>query len=124
MAKEFSRTDRLAGQIQRELSQLLRTEIRDPRMGMVTITAVEVVRDLSHAKVYFTSMLDKDKEGSVEALRSASGFLRSEVGKRIRTRIVPQLHFVYDESVEEGARMDRLISDAVASDHESGDEAE
>lgn len=122
MAKEYARTDRLGEQIQRELAEILMAGMRDPRLGMVTITAVEVARDLAHAKVYFTAMLEEQREDSTKALHSAAGFLRSEVGKRIRARIVPQLHFQYDESVEKGAEMDRLINQAIAADRSPDDE--
>lgn len=123
MAREYARTDRLGEQIQRELAEILMGGMRDPRLGMVTITAVEVARDLAHAKVFFTVMLEDQREDSIEALHSAAGFLRSEVGKRIRTRSVPQLHFLYDESVEKGAQMDRLINQAIAADRPADEQA-
>jgi ribosome-binding factor A len=118
MPKEFSRTRRVGDQIQRELAQLIREEIKDPRVGMVTINAVDVSRDLGHAKVYVTTLDEQNAESSVEALNHAASFLRGELGRRMFIRTVPQLHFQYDESIERGARMSSLIEDAIASDRE------
>lgn len=117
MPKEFNRTQRVAAQIQRELAQLIQFEMKDPRVGLVTVSGVEVSRDLSHAKVYVT-VLDqtRDIEGAVEALNHAAGYLRRELGKCVVMRVVPQLHFVYDASVERGANLSALIEAAVASD--------
>ncbi len=117
MPKEFNRTQRIASQIQRELAQLIQFEVKDPRVGLVTISAVEVSRDLAHAKVYVT-VLDPshDEVGTVEALNHAAGYLRRELGKSLSTRIVPQLKFVYDASVERGANLSALIDSAIASD--------
>lgn len=116
MPREFSRTRRVGEQIQRELADLIRTEIRDPRVGMVTINAVEVSKDLGHAKVYVTVMDDTQREQTLEGLQRASGFLRGELGRRMFIRTVPQLHFHYDESVSRGARLNSLIDAALADD--------
>jgi len=109
-----ARHARIADQIQRELAELIRTEVRDPRVGMVTLTGVEVSRDQSHAKVFFTVM---GPEGAVrdatEGLSRAAGFLRSQLAHRLTTRSVPELHFEHDESVERGIRLTRLIDEAV-----------
>ncbi|MCP5141795.1 MAG: 30S ribosome-binding factor RbfA [Gammaproteobacteria bacterium] len=121
MPKEFSRTERLGEQLQRELAELIRDELKDPRLGLVTVTAVEISRDLSHAKVFVTEMLDGKRQESIKALRSSAGFLRREIGRRLSVRMIPELHFHYDESVEEGARMDRLIDQAIASDRHEDD---
>ena len=122
MAQEFSRTRRIGEQIQRELAQLIQYELKDPRLGkMVTVSAVDVSRDLSHAKVYVTEMPgDHSIEDTLAALNSAAGFLRSEVGRRISVRTVPKMHFYYDRSIEEGGRLSALIDKAIASDN-SGD---
>lgn len=114
MAKEFSRSRRVGEQMQRELSELIRRELKDPRVGMLTITGVEVSRDMSHAKVFVTVL---GAEGSVEqtlaTLGRAAGFLRHELGRRMTLRITPELHFFYDASVEQGARLSALIDKAV-----------
>lgn len=111
------RRRRVADQIQRELSDILRSELKDPRVGMITLTGVEVSPDLAHAKVYFTSLADAQQREEAQAgLRRASGFLRSMLGARMKIHNTPELHFVYDESVEAGIRLTHLIEEAVASD--------
>jgi ribosome-binding factor A len=116
----FSRTDRVAQQIQRELAELVRLEINDPRVRLVTITAVEVANDYSHAKVFFTRLDGKHDEAK-QGLERAAGFLRSQLARSLKLRVMPQLHFVYDESVERGSRLSQLIDQAVASDKHSDD---
>ena len=117
MPRDFSRTLRIAEQIQRDLAELLRLEVKDPRIGMVTLTDVEVTADYAHAKVYFTTLGDADQIASAtEGLNRAAGFLRHELGHRIKLRSIPQLHFIHDESVERGVRLSRLIDAAVADD--------
>lgn len=112
-----ARNRKIADAIQRELSELIRLELRDPRVIMVTLTDVEVARDNSHAKVFFTSMGDKAQVSSCkEGLQSAAGFLRSQLAHRLTIRTVPQLHFEIDTSVEHGVRLSKLIDDAVADD--------
>jgi ribosome-binding factor A len=114
MPREFSRSSRLAEQIQRDLSDLIRLEVRDPRVGLVTVTEVEVSRDLSHAKVYVSSLAASDQTAqSLQALQHAAGFLRSRLAQSLKARTVPELHFVYDESVERGIKLSRLIDQAV-----------
>jgi ribosome-binding factor A len=111
--KEFQRTDRLGTELRRELAELLREKVKDPRVGMVTVQEVRVSRDLSHAKIYFTCMGD-DAKGTERLLnRQLSGFLRHELARRIRARTIPQLHFAYDESIERGEYLDDLIRQAV-----------
>ena len=109
-----ARHARIADQIQRELAELVRTELRDPRIGMVTLTGVEITRDQSHAKVFFTVLGPEGaaREAS-EGLRRAAGFLRSALAHRLTTRSVPELHFEHDESVERGVRLSKLIDEAV-----------
>lgn len=116
----FARTDRIAQQIQREIAELVRLEINDPRVRLVTITGVEVVGDYSHAKIFFTR-LDGKHEEAQQGLESASGFLRKQLAHSIKLRIMPQLHFVYDASVERGSRLSQLIDQAVASDRQHDD---
>jgi ribosome-binding factor A len=103
----------VADLIQRELADLLRREVRDPHVGMVTLTSVDVAPDLSHAKVFFT-ILDKEKQAATtKALQRASGFLRSQLSHRMNMYSTPALRFVYDESVERGDRLSRLIDSVV-----------
>jgi ribosome-binding factor A len=107
------RPQKVADLIQRELSDLLRRDVRDPHVGMVTLTSVDVAPDLSHAKVYFT-ILDKQKqEETTKALQRAAGFLRSQLSHRMNMYTTPALRFVYDESVERGDRLSRLIDSVV-----------
>jgi len=115
MPKDYARTDRVAEQIQRELAELVRLEVKDPRVRMVTLTGVEVARDYSHAKVFFTTLNGSHKSVQ-DGLERASGFLRSQVAHRMKLRITPQLKFVYDSSVERGAHLSQLIDQAIASD--------
>jgi ribosome-binding factor A len=108
------RRARIADQIQRELAEIIRLELRDPRIGMVTITGIEVTRDQSHAKVFFTVLgAESAAEAALEGLQRAAGFLRSELARRLSTRSVPDLHFEHDVSIERGARLARLIDEAV-----------
>ena len=107
------RPRKVADLIQRELSDLLRREVRDPHVGMVTLTSVDVAPDLSHAKVFFT-MLEKEKlQETTKALQRAAGFLRSQLSHRMNRYSTPALRFVYDESVERGDRISRLIDSVV-----------
>ncbi len=109
------RLRRVADQIQRELPELLRLEVKDPRIGMVTITEVHVSPDLAHARVYFTTLDEGEaREHTLQGLRRAAGFLRSALGTRLATRVVPELRVEFDESVERGARGSRLIDEAVS----------
>ena len=109
------RLRRVADQIQRELSALLHAELKDPRVGMITLTGVEVSPDLAHAKVFFTTLGDAEALARTEVgLKRAAGFLRSELGRRLKLRVTPEVRFVHDPSVERGARLSRLIDDAVA----------
>jgi ribosome-binding factor A len=117
LSKDNPRAARLGDQIQRDLAELIRRELKDPRVGLVTITSVEVSRDLAHATVFVSSLIDAVSHGdTVEALQHAAGFLRARLGHSLRVRQVPELHFVYDESVERGIRLSRLIDEAVESD--------
>ena len=119
MAKEYQRTERVADYLKRELAQLLQFEVRDPRIGMVSITGIDVSRDLAHARVYCTVLGKDDEEQAAEsiaALNKAAGFMRSQVSRDSNMRTVPQLRFYFDSSVGRGAYMEELIERAVASD--------
>ncbi len=113
--RDYARTDRVAEQIQRELAELVRLEVKDPRVRMVTLTGVEVARDYGHAKVFYTT-LQGASDSVQKGLEHAAGFLRSQLAHAMKLRIIPQLHFVYDESVERGIHLSQLIEQAVASD--------
>lgn len=118
MAKEFSRTQRVAQQMQKELAVILQREVKDPRVGMVTVSDVDVSRDLSYARVFITILTigDQTEAEGVKILNEASGYIRTLVGKAMRLRIVPELKFVYDESLVEGMRMSNLVSQVVNED--------
>jgi ribosome-binding factor A len=108
------RRARIADQIQRSLADVIRLELRDPRVGMVTLTGIEISRDQSHAKIFFTVLGPPSAAADApEGLQRAAGFLRSSLAHRMSTRTVPELHFEYDESVERGVRLSRLIDEAV-----------
>ena len=133
-----SRVQRVGDQIQKELASLIQLEVSDPRIGMVSITGVEVSRDLSHAKVFVTVMntlsedasvnqvtlsspgkLDRiEVEENIEALVKASGFLRTMLSKRLRTRSIPKLQFYYDNSIERGQQLSGLIDIALKADRD------
>ena len=133
-----SRAQRVGDQIQKELASLIHLEVSDPRIGMVSITGVEVSRDLSHAKVFVTVMntlsedanvnqltlsspgeLDRiEVEENIKALTKASGFLRTMLSKRLRTRIIPKLQFYYDNSIERGQQLSGLIDNALKADRD------
>ncbi|MEQ5819141.1 30S ribosome-binding factor RbfA [Halomonas sp. SCS19] len=117
--REFKRTDRVADQLQKELAVLIQREVKDPRLGMVTVSGVEVSRDLGYADVHITLLGEQDPERikeNLKVLKRAGGFLRSQVARRIKLRHVPELRFHYDESVVRGQHLSSLIEEAVASD--------
>jgi ribosome-binding factor A len=108
------RPQKLGDLIQRELSDLIAREMRDPRVGMLTITSVDVSPDLSHAKVFFTLLEAKKLEDTLQGLKRSAGFLRSQLAKRIKLYTTPELRFEYDESVARGDHLSRLIDQANA----------
>ncbi len=120
MAREFSRVDRIGDQMQRELAQLIQREIKDPRVGMVTINDVKVSRDLGYADIY-VSLLSTEEltaespevKQSLAVLNKAAGFLRGQVGRAMKLRVVPHLRFHFDSLLGQSRRMDRLIREAV-----------
>lgn len=119
MAKEFSRTQRVADFLKQELAGVIQRELRDPRLGMVSVTDVEVSRDLSYARVFVTVLgkdTPEDAAESIEVLNHAGGFLRSQVARVNSARTTPKLKFVFDASIGRGARMSQLIDDAVEAD--------
>ena len=117
MPRDFPRSRRIAEQIQRELPDIIRVELKDPRVGMITITDVEMTPDNAHAKVFFTVLGQQPRiDEAAAGLQHAAGYLRSQLAQRIKIRVVPQLHFEYDASVERGIRLSQLIDAAVADD--------
>tara|TARA_B100000676_G_C18086291_1_gene855286 strand:+ start:4985 stop:5413 length:429 start_codon:yes stop_codon:yes gene_type:complete len=114
------RANRLADHIHRQLAVLIQRELKDPRLGLITVNEVRVSRDLAWADVYFTALggaaPDGAEDGPTEVLQHAAGFLRSELARIMDTRVTPQLRFHYDNSLEDGMRMSRVINAAVASD--------
>jgi len=115
MAKEFSRSNRIAEQMRRELADLLQFEVKDPRVGMVTVTEVEVTGDMEHAKIFYSAQAGTPELQA--GLEKSAGFLRTQIAKRMLLRKVPQLHFVYDSSIDYGMKMGKLIDEALASDN-------
>ncbi|WP_299269282.1 30S ribosome-binding factor RbfA [uncultured Psychrosphaera sp.] len=129
MQKNFSRTDRVAQQVQQEIAMLLQRDFKDPRVGWVTVSSVEVTRDLAYVTVFVTLLGQEEEEEkikqTIEILNKAQGFFRSEIGKRMRLRIVPEIKFAYDDSLVTGITMARKVDEAIAKDNnlraESGD---
>ncbi len=128
MAKEFGRPQRVGQEMQKEIALILQREIKDPRLGlMTTVSGVEMSRDLAYAKVYVTFLNDGDEKAiseGLKALRDASGYIRTLLGKAMRLRIVPELTFFYDNSLVEGMRMSNLVSSVVKQDEERRVDAE
>jgi len=126
MAKEFSRTQRVSQEMQKEIAIILQREVKDPRVGMATVSGVEVSRDLAYAKVFVTFLdvlssepQDPDRvKNGIKALQDASGFIRTLIGKAMRLRVVPELTFAYDNSLVEGMRMSNLVTNVVKNDVE------
>ncbi|MDD6910335.1 30S ribosome-binding factor RbfA [Actinobacillus minor] len=119
MSREFKRSDRVAQELQKEIAIILQREVKDPRIGMVTVSDVEVSRDLAYAKIFVTFLFDNDQEAikqGMKGLEKASPYIRSLVGKAMRLRIVPELRFIYDESLVEGMRMSNLVSNVIRED--------
>jgi ribosome-binding factor A len=115
--KHFSRADRVSEQIRRDLAEIMQGELKDPRVGMVSLTAVELTPDYAHAKVFFT-VLDVSHLSEIQSgLARAAGFLRRELGRRIRIHTLPELRFVHDDSLERGASLSKLIDEAAALSH-------
>ncbi len=121
MARDFNRTDRIGDVMQRELSVIIRQELKDPRVSMITIAEVRVSKDLAHAKVFVSVMMEEKAEETLEGLNKAAGFLRAQLAKRMSLRVIPQLLFVYDDTTIKANRISRLIDNAVSSDKKEND---
>ena len=121
MAREFSRTQRVSQEMQKEIAIILQREVKDPRVGMATVSGVEVSRDLAYAKVFVTFLNDNQPEQikiGIKALQDASGYIRVLLGKAMRLRVVPELTFAYDNSLVEGMRMSNLVTNVLRNDAE------
>jgi len=118
MPKEYSRTSRVSQQIQKELARILQQEVKDPRIGMVTVSGVDVTRDLAYATVFVTFLTigDQTNDESLEGLNAAAGYIRRLLGKAMRLRIVPEVRFTFDSTLTEGLRISELVSGAVKVD--------
>ncbi|WP_298719242.1 30S ribosome-binding factor RbfA [uncultured Oceanisphaera sp.] len=119
MAREFSRARRVGQELQKEIAMILQREIKDDRLKLVTVSGVELSRDLNYAKVFVT-FLENDPEKieqGMKVLKDASGFIRSLVGKAMRLRVTPELRFAYDQSLVEGMRISTLVSSTIAEDN-------
>lgn len=114
MFEDSNRSRRVGVQLQRVLAQLIQREIKDPRLGMVTVSAVDVTRDLSRAYVYVTVLEGKDINSTLEILNKAAGYLRHEASRRMVIRGVPAIKFIYDGSVKYGTDLSSLIDKAVS----------
>lgn len=115
MPKNFSRADRVAQQIQRDIAELIRAELDHPKAKLITVTDVEVTRDYSHAKIFYTFLgSDEEAKEIAEVLEHAKGFLRSGIARGISLYKMPELHFEYDHSVEHGVQLTRLINEATS----------
>jgi ribosome-binding factor A len=122
---QFRRTDRLNEQLRQEISLLIREEVRDPRVGLATITAVETSPELDHARVYITALGDEDeKAGVLTGLRSAAPFIRGKLGRRLHMRRIPELHFDLDRKLENAFRIESLLREALPPDSGSDEEAD
>ncbi len=116
MPREYPRSDRLASKIQRELASLIQSGLKDPRLTMLSILEVQVSKDLSHARVFFSVLNAADASDCLQALNRASGFLQREIGKSLKTRVTPKLSFVYDDTDIRGRELSDLIDSVVAKD--------
>jgi ribosome-binding factor A len=115
----YKRTERINEQLRQEISLLVRDEVRDPRVGMATVTAVETSPELDHAKVYVTVLGDEEHRAEVlQGLRSAAAFIRGQLGRRLHVRRVPELHFEIDRVVEEATRIESLLREVLPTDRE------
>ena len=111
------RAERVGEQMKQEIMDIVNNKVKDPRVGFLTITDVELTNDLSHAKVYLTVLgSNKEIDNTFKALEKAKGFIKSELGSRMRLRIIPDLTFEYDKSIEYGNKIERMIQDLLNED--------
>ena len=117
MSRDFKRTDRIGDAIQKELSVIIQQELKDPRVGMITLAGVKVSRDLAHAKIFVSVMFEEKAQESILALNKAAAFLRVRLAKRVQLRIMPQLSFIYDDTTVKANHLSRLIDTVCAPQH-------
>lgn len=116
MPREFTRSERVAAQLHREVAQIIQREVKNPDVGFVSVSEVNVTRDISLARVYVTVFDSEGAAKTIKALNKAAGFIRTRVGNKMRMRHVPEIRFLHDASVETGARVDELIAKALRQD--------
>ncbi len=120
--KDYSRSERVADQIQREVAEIIAQELEDPRIGRVTVSGSSLSRDLSNATLYITMPADGDVRRALEGLNRASGFVRRRLGQRVRMRYVPRLRFAHDETLDRATRVGELIDAAIRTGSDSTDQ--
>lgn len=118
------RSQRVADQIQKDLAELIAMEVKDPRVGMVTLTEVQLTPDYAHAKIFFTTLIDDAAavKKTLDGLQKAAGFLRAQLGRRLHIHTLPELHFVYDTAPSRGAALSKLIDEANAARAKDADD--
>lgn len=119
--REFTRSERVAAQLHREIAQIIQRDVKNPDVGFVSVSEVDVTRDISLARVYVTVFDSEEAISSIKALNKAAGFIRTRVGHKMRMRHVPELRFLHDASVETGAKVDALIAKALRQDSDHPD---
>ena len=122
-AKDYSRSERVADQIQREVAEIIAQELEDPRIGRVTVSGSSLSKDLSNATLFITMPADGDVQRALQGLNRASGFVRKRLGQRVRMRYVPRLRFAHDETLERATRVGELIDAAIRTADESNDQS-
>ena len=118
------RVERLNEQFRRELMDILQNQVRDPRVGTLTVTSVDVTPDLYHARIYLTSIDPESRASSLEGLNAAAPFIRGEIGRRLHIRRTPELHFTWDDTLANAQRIEQLLRQALPEHEASGDDSE
>lgn len=115
------RKDRVQEEIKKEIASILQRDVKDPRIGFISITDVEISDDLTYVKVYYSTLNDDKLDEIQQGLLTATGYIRSEIGKRVRLRVVPELSWRYDSSLKHGARIDQLLEEALKKGEDGDD---
>ena len=125
MAKSFSRTDRVSQEVKKAVALILQKEFNDPKLGMITVSDVEVSRDIAYAKIYVTFLFDEQEkvDYGMEVLTEASGYIRSLLGKAVKLRVTPELTFVYDKTLTEGIALANAVTSATEADAQKRQQA-
>ncbi|HHY20214.1 MAG TPA: 30S ribosome-binding factor RbfA [Firmicutes bacterium] len=119
--QRFSRKDRVGEEIKKEIADILSKDVKDPRIGFISITDVEISDDLSYVKVFYSTIEEDKLEQTQIGLEKATGFIRTEIGKRIRLRVTPEIVFKYDDSLKRGARIMELLDEVSKKEIDEGD---